>query len=133
MSLDVEIEAVRHVFEGLTYDFDSGSHMTAVCVPLRPYTGEDATAFVEVTTVFWMLPTYPETSPPDIKLKNYRGLSGARVSAIERRLRDDASELCGEMSLMCLCMAAQEQLTDYNYPEGVEQVNLTVLYGSMDM
>jgi RWD domain len=115
MSAEIDIEAVSHTFDNVSASTDAAS--THIRIPLKPYTGDDAACFVEAQVHFVVDAAYPESRPRFI-LENVKGMSDRRVASLHARLSDEAEALQGEMLLMSLCMAAREELTTVNYPEG---------------
>ncbi|XP_029456049.1 eIF-2-alpha kinase GCN2 isoform X2 [Rhinatrema bivittatum] len=83
-----------------------------IILTLRPQ-GEE----VYVTVDLWIKcpPTYPDV-PPDLDLKNVKGLSNENVNLLKSRLQQLAKELCGEVMIYELADCVQSFLAACNKP-----------------
>ncbi|XP_030069540.1 eIF-2-alpha kinase GCN2 [Microcaecilia unicolor] len=86
--------------------------LTEIILNLRPQ-GEE----VYVTADLWVRcpQTYPDV-PPDVDLKNVKGLSNENVNLLKSRLQQLAKELCGEVMIYELADCVQSFLAECNKP-----------------
>nr|XP_033809126.1 eIF-2-alpha kinase GCN2 [Geotrypetes seraphini] len=83
-----------------------------IILTLRPQ-GEE----VYVTVDLWVScpQTYPDV-PPDLDLKNVKGLSNENVNLLKSRLQQLSKELCGEVMIYELADCVQSFLAECNKP-----------------
>ncbi|CAH2328065.1 eIF-2-alpha kinase GCN2 isoform X1 [Pelobates cultripes] len=83
-----------------------------ITLALRPLGNE-----VHVNVDLWIKcpQTYPDV-PPEIKLKNVKGLSNENVNSLTSSLEELAKQLCGEVMIYQLADHIQCYLTEKNHP-----------------
>jgi RWD domain len=115
--MEVEVEALQHTYDTVkAYQNSEGD--VCVEIPLSPYTGAgDSGVFVSATMVLSAGALYPEEAPR-VSFRDVKGMSDAHLSHISSRLHEEMAAAPGEVILMTLCMAAQEAITELNFPEG---------------
>jgi hypothetical protein len=118
MDHDIEIEALESTYHDIDVRRNPADGSTVVTVPLRPYTGQDALHFVSCSLAVELPNGYPEIAPR-VSLEHLNGMSEQRVGQLTARLRKVEAEFRGELILMALCMAANESLTEMDFPEGM--------------
>lgn len=112
-ALHCELEALQETFD-VTVSEDEGCHR--VSMRLQPYTG-DEDVFAETGLNFSIDHMYPE-SMPAVCFDNSKGLSDERIQSLRKATIEVAEQFVGEPVLMMMCMAAKDQLSLMNWPEG---------------
>ncbi|XP_052872452.1 E3 ubiquitin-protein ligase RNF25 [Anopheles cruzii] len=84
-----------------------------------PTVGEELNSqYVCITLQVMPVPGYPEVRPPNIKLKNPRGLDDGIFGLIDAAVKDKLSESLGQPVVFDLIDIIREQLTESNLPSG---------------
>ncbi|XP_026388492.1 uncharacterized protein LOC113283441 [Papaver somniferum] len=73
--------------------------------------------FVEAVLCLQAGPKYPE-EPPQIDIKESKGLDEERKVRLLNILMEKSQELCSSLMLVALCEEAVEALTNMNHPDG---------------
>lgn len=116
MDVGVELSALEHTFDRVHIDREQ----RIVRLRVEPYSGDDAALhFVGLDLTLRLPDLYPETDPPVVAFENVAGASDTRLQALRQRLDQEVAEAAGEPVLVQLCVAAQEELTANDHPEGV--------------
>ncbi len=129
MELEAEIEALQAIYaDELTVQLagsESGATLSACCaaevqLQLMPRGAEAHNAFVLANLRLRVPAGYPADCAEvvDVSLTDTKGLGDARATALERKLREEAVALQGELVLGTLCELALDLVTEENRPEG---------------
>ncbi|CAM6127285.1 unnamed protein product [Calypogeia fissa] len=85
---------------------------------IKPRTADDASVqFVEAVLVMEAGEKYPD-APPELELKDVKGLGDSRHAQLLGDLRAQAAELAGGPMLVAISEAATDLLTNMNTPDG---------------
>ncbi|RZC48127.1 hypothetical protein C5167_041068 [Papaver somniferum] len=111
-----EVEAVESVYEKDCSVLQR--YPPHLNIHIKPRTAEDSSQqFVEAVLCLQAGPKYPE-EPPQIDIKESKGLDEERKVRLLNILREKSQELCSCLMLVALCEEAVEALTNMNHPDG---------------
>ncbi|XP_059147689.1 uncharacterized protein LOC131935322 [Physella acuta] len=116
-SLEMEIETLEAIYiNELKCTRNNDGSVDTVEILLHPATGDDTKKqFVCMTLVFIPGSKYPE-EPPEIEIRNPRGLGEEEIASLKEAMVSKADELKGEVILFTLIEMAKDSLTDGNIP-----------------
>jgi RWD domain len=122
MDIAIELEALQATYE--TIAIHRTPDVTRISMPVLPFTGgSDGAMFVAACLVAECSSDYP-VEAPSLRFVDVKGMSDARLKTLSLRLQHELQQAPGEPVLMTLCLAAQEEVTTLNYPEGATSTML---------
>ncbi|BFZ18887.1 hypothetical protein BsWGS_21926 [Bradybaena similaris] len=114
---ETELESLEAIYiNELTYSRTSDGQVEKIELLVHPATGHDVTKqYVCMTLVFTISSKYPN-EPPEIVIRNPRGLGEEEVTSLVADMLLKAEEMKGEPMLYTLIEMAKDSITEGNIP-----------------